>query len=140
MNILISMVITFIYLGAILYFGIPDINDGKYIQQKAILFIMMFVFQFFLLLFYKLVKRCNIDINRIATNSLRTSTMAIIGYSLYQDMTTMESAKGLIENKHVGKNIVVSAVVVIFIMAMRVIELLFRDDTEECMKNQLIDK
>lgn len=91
MNTLINIFFIFIFIIAILFFKVPDIDNYNYLLHKLIIFVVLFVFQFFILSSYKMINKCKIDIFEILKYSVETATIAIIGYSIYTDLQFYET-------------------------------------------------
>jgi len=86
MRVIVNLLIVFILTYILLYFKCPDINNTDFIKQKAILFAIIYSLQVVLELIDKIIQKCKIDINEIASDALYTATAAVIGFSIYNDI------------------------------------------------------
>lgn len=86
MNALVNIFLVFMFLILILYFRIPNIDNNNYILHKLILFLMLFIYQFVILLISNIKNNCKINPTNMFISSIETAIIGIIGYSIYTDL------------------------------------------------------
>ena len=120
---------------AILNFKIIDISNDSYVQHKALLFLLIFAFQFCTTLIVKVKNNCKINIQNIIDYSLKISIASVIGYTLYVDLNIMESTKEYMQSL-ASDTYMTHGIVTIFIICcivvVRVVGLLFGGNELEC--------
>lgn len=92
MNVIINIFFIFLFLLAIMFFKIVDLEYGNPILNKLVLFSLLFVYQFVILLFASVINKCKINITNILYSCLETSLIGVIGYSLYYDLQTFDTS------------------------------------------------
>ena len=86
MNVIINIFFIFIFTFWVLFFRIPDIDNRNYLFHKLIIFVLLFVYQFSLLVLSKIKNKCKIDLLDVCGYSFETAIVGIIGYSIYTDL------------------------------------------------------
>jgi len=66
--------------------NIPQIGDNNYIKMKLYIFTGIFIFEFMVTLITMIYKRCLINIGKIAQSSLQSALIAVVAYSIYNDL------------------------------------------------------
>jgi hypothetical protein len=115
MHILIRLIILFIFIFSLLMLNIPNINPTNRIMMKLYIFMGIFIFEFVVRIIITIFHRCLIDIRKIIKNSLQIALIAVVAYSIYNDLVSL--SKPLIM-KHNDTNIqifIITSMVVIFI-------------------------
>src|ERR1700733_166819 len=86
MNVIIHLLILFIFIVTILILNIPKINEKNNISMKIYIFISIFLFEFFVDIFNTVTKKCVINLNKITRASLQAALIAVVAYSIYIDV------------------------------------------------------
>ena len=86
MNTFINIFFIFIFIFAILFFKLPNIDNRNRLLNKLILFSLLFIYQFMLLIISKVKNKCKIDFLEVFIYSIETATLGVIGYSIYNDL------------------------------------------------------
>lgn len=116
MNIIINILLLFIYLYGLFGSGIPDVCSENLILHKMLIILFIFAFQFLLLLFEKVIWKCKIDISELAYNSFMTSLIGILGYALFIDLKIMKKDNPITIRKSVYILYVVISIVFTVLM------------------------
>lgn len=127
MNIFINILFLFIYLYSLFFFQIPNLNDNNPILNKFFIFISVFVFQFSLTIIEKIKKKCKINMKDLITESLYSGFLAVIGYSIYNDlifMNIIDSSSVIVSNKKINY-FYVTLIITLFISSIKLITLSF---------------
>ena len=137
MRIILDAIFLFSFVMLLFSFEIPNISSDNYIKHKLFLFGTIFGFYYVLSLIRKVGKKnCTIDPYIMIKHSLKIALLAIIGYSIFIDLSIMEWSKNhfLIENQY-KKYAIVAVIIVIFITIIQTLETLFYDqEDDECKK------
>lgn len=72
-----------------LFFNIPNIDNENYILHKIIISILLFVYQFLLIIINNLKSQCQINIWNVFYQGLETAVIGFIAYSIYTDLQFM---------------------------------------------------
>lgn len=80
-----ELVITFVFVFALLMLNFPQLQYDEVIKQKIYLFTSIFIFYCVGSICILLYQRQIIDIKKILKNSLQTGLLAVVGYSIYRD-------------------------------------------------------
>lgn len=83
---LIELIITFIFVFALLMLNFPQLQHEEIIKQKIYLFVSIFIFNLIGSLSILFFQGKIIDIRKILKNSLQTGLLAVVGYSIYRDL------------------------------------------------------
>jgi hypothetical protein len=125
----------FVY--AMLFFKLPDIDDGNILQHKFIIFLSLFCFYFLVQIIGKIKNKCKIDINDITTKSLTVAVSGVMGYTLYQDLGMMEWSRNYINNFNItsryNRCLYITVIITLFISVVRILQVLFNNDIPECV-------
>jgi hypothetical protein len=133
MHIIVNILLLFVFLTALFYFKIPDLENDNFIQHKFIIFFSLFCLQFVILLLAKIVGKCKIDIKEISISSLTIAVTGIVGYSLYNDLMFTGNAVNLFGDEKF-QYLNVSIILILFITAIKILQLLFNNKTDDCVK------
>jgi hypothetical protein len=138
-NILSEMFFLFIFMYILFYFKIPNIQSYNIIKHKLFIFIAVFIFTIASSIIKKIKKQCIININEIIIEAFCIGSIALIAYSLYVDLKTMDWSKQYfnfsnINNKNNELKIygIVTFFITFCILIVRTIILLFSKKTIEC--------
>lgn len=86
MNILTNTLLVVAFIMALLATKLITISDDKYIVHKLWLFGTVFVWQYIILVLFKVKDSCMINFTEVTRLSAETGAIAIIGYSFYTDL------------------------------------------------------
>ena len=137
MNIVTYIIFLFIFINILFFFSLPDINNDNYIFHKLLIFIGVFVFQFLIQVISNTYKGCFEAIDAVISTCLKVSIFAVFGYSLFVDAKYMDYSKEFIENiteDQQMKILVISSSIVLFILLMKILEMIFSKTTNSCTK------
>lgn len=95
MNLLLKLIIFYIFLFLSIVSGIGSKDKNNIIKNKLYLFAGVFIFQFVLNIIddYTKTGKAHTQINKIIDDSLQIATTSVIGYSIYIDLLLMDSTK-----------------------------------------------
>ena len=136
MNTFINIFFIFIFIFAILFCKIIDVNNGNRLINKLIMFCLLFIFQFTLLIISKIKDKCKIEFSEVFMYSIETATVGIIGYSIYDDLEYFKLGNAgslyIIDNKM--KSVYMSIIIILLFTFVNTIKLLFGYRPYECIK------
>jgi len=142
MNIFTDILFLFVYILAMLYLEMPNINNTDYPIHKLYLFISIFSYYFIIQLIKKIKNKCTIDALSIMQDSLIISLFCVLGYSIYVDLKYWEYTKDYIvpidpENftSTLKGYLIVSSIIAIFVMVVQFVKILFGNNINECNAN-----
>lgn len=136
MNIFTDLLFLFIFIYSMLFFKIPDIETDNYIYHKLIFFVTIFLFTFISQILMKLRNNCKIIASEIFNRSLEVAISGLIGYSLYIDLTIMESTKEYMTSysKYI-LYLMIALTIVLFIGIVKIARVVFSYNENDCVKN-----
>ena len=136
MNTFINIFFIFIFIFAILFFKIPNIDNGNRLLNKLILFSLLFVYQFTLLVVSKVKNKCKIDFLEVFTYSIETATIGVIGYSIYNDLEyfKLETGESLYMSDNKVQYVYIAIIIALLLTFINTIRLLFDYRPYECIK------
>jgi hypothetical protein len=130
MNILANILLLFIFVYLATYIGVPGTSKNSYIKNKIFLFGGIFIFQLVINLIIKLNNENGTksdDVKQVVRDSVNSGILAIVGYSIYNDLTIMDKTKEkmiqYINNRHLN-SVVLSMIITSIIAFSKTIELL----------------
>jgi hypothetical protein len=128
MNILFNLIFMFIYIYVALIIGVPGATNNL-IQNKFLLFGGIFIYQLIINLITKLVRPRfpNSSMSSIVKNSIFSSIMAIVGYSIYIDLLLMNVITDMENNKFISSAII-SLIITLIIGSTKIAELIINND------------
>lgn len=136
MNTFINIFFIFIFIFAILFFKVPNIDNGNRLLNKLILFSLLFIYQFTLLIMSKVKNKCKIDFLEVFTYSIETATIGVIGYSIYNDLEYFRLGNG--ESLYMTDNkvqyVYIALIITLLLTFINTIKLLFDYKPYECIK------
>ena len=99
MNTLSNVLILMIFIYVSLIVGVPGTNTDNILRQKFFLFAGITIFQFLLHVVTQIKKnpKKRVRVNQMISDSIQTASAAVIGFSVYTDLVTMNWSKGMIE-------------------------------------------
>jgi len=134
MNPFFNLLLLFLFVIAVFYFVI-DVSNQRFLMDKLIIFVAMFFFQFVLMLISKVINKCKININELVNECLRVALVSVIGYSVYTDLTIMDSTKDTFEfdpiNPHKSKW-AASIIIIVLLTFVKTIQLLLEGEQYNC--------
>ena len=86
MDILLQITSLYTFTFLLLFLGIIDLNDSL-VYQKLILFISVFVFNMLLIMLGNVKNKTKTEFNKFIIDSTITGLSAIVGYSLFLDLS-----------------------------------------------------
>lgn len=89
MNAFINIFFISVFIFMALFFNIPNIDNENYILHKIIISILLFVYQFLLIIINNLKSQCQINIWNVFYQGLETAVIGFIAYSIYTDLQFM---------------------------------------------------
>lgn len=119
MDLLINILLLFVYLIILFYFGIPDITNTNYLMHKALLFVGILIFNYAFYLIKKMKEKNKINYKKLLANSIYYALFGIVGYSIYIDLMYMDFSVGMnIESDNV-RFAICSLIISLFTLLMR---------------------
>ena len=99
MNTLSNVLILMIFIYVSLVVGVPGTNTDNVLKQKFFLFAGITIFQFLLHIVTQIKNNPEkrVKVNEMISDSVQTSSAAVIGFSIYIDLVSMAWSKVLIE-------------------------------------------
>ena len=89
-----SLVITFIFVFALLMLNFPQLQYDEAIKLKLYLFVSIFVFYFIGHLGMLFFQGHIIDVKKILRSSFQASLLAVVGYSVFRDLESGDGEQG----------------------------------------------
>lgn len=134
MNIFTDTLFLFVFIFAMLYFDVPNINDDHKILHKFYLFISISIFTFLTQLIKKIKNKCKIEPSLIFQQSIMTGIVCILGYSLYIDFTLMERFRDFFDfpDDKTKKLVIVAMTIVGFYLLIELSMSMFVIDKNIC--------
>ena len=115
MNIFIRLIVLYIFTFIILIINLPKISyDDDPLKFKAYVFCSIFLFEFIFSLFLSLYRKCPIKLFKIFKNSVQSALLALVAYSIYQDMLNRGDVIVQADGQN-QKMIVIATTIVLFI-------------------------
>lgn len=133
MNAIINIFFIFVFLLLVLIlFNIPNIESNP-IVGKIIIFLLLFIYQFVLLIIVYIVKKCKIDIIDIIKICTETSIIGVIGYSVFNDLHYMGVSDGGLLDSEYKPQIYLSVIITSLLTLVNVVKLLFGYMPYQCV-------
>jgi len=117
MKIFIDPLFLYLFVFALLYLKIPNVETDNYITHKILLFLGILIFDFALQLIKRIRSSCIVKTDEVFSESIKTALYGIIGYSLYIDTTIMTSTKDYLMNYNCSYNQKI-AIITVFIITI----------------------
>ena len=127
MNVLIHLLILFIFIFALLMMNIPQINDDEFIQQKLYIFVGIFLFEFIIGIISAIFKKCVVNISKIARSSLQSAFLAVIATAIYNDLDRLDNPFIVEYNGEHQRKLIISVMIMVFIGVGYFIDVLLTD-------------
>jgi peptidoglycan/LPS O-acetylase OafA/YrhL len=135
MNSIIHLFVLFIYIYLILFLNIPKLKEDNRIKAKLYLFCSIFIFEVLCGIFSSIYHRCVVNISSIAKTSFVVSLLAVIAYSVYEDLRASHYFEK--EKKNV-RLLVLTIMIIIFMMVGLFLNSLFNGfvpEMNECLNS-----
>lgn len=143
MNIFTDSLFLFVCLFALFYFNMPNVNNDNYLTHKLMIFISVFAFSYVTRLIKKIKNGCVVNPMELMYNCLYTAVVAVVGYSIYIDLTYMDWSKTyFVDNFNdthlygTQKYAFISLVIVVSTALIQLIGLMFNPMHDNCIKKQ----
>lgn len=133
MNLIIDPLFIFIYLFALFYLGIPNIDSEDLLKHKLVIFLAVFCFNFALQLIKNVRSKCLVRSDRILNDSVITSLIAVIGYSICTDLAVMEYTKDWVAETFTNynkKSVIIALTIAVFIALAKITGAIVKPDHE----------
>lgn len=127
MNIIINLFVLFLLLLLTSMFGYPSYANTNLFSQKIILFMIVFIYQFFILLISYSNQNKPIDMYQITINCLETSVAAVLGYTLWTDFLKQRIVWSGTDNNY---KLHINIIIILFVAMVKSIRLLFTNTVE----------
>ena len=132
MNTLSNLLIMLIFIYVSLLVGVPGTNTDNVLRQKFFLFAGITIFQFLLHVVTQIKKNPEkrVKVNEMISDSIQVASAAVIGFSVYVDLVSMEWSKVVIE-PYLGtrskNSLMISLTVISFISLLKIFKSITRD-------------
>ena len=137
MNLLLNIILMFVFIFLSLIIGVPGTGNNNPIKNKAYLFFGIFIFQLLIDLVEKIRNKCKVEIRDLIQRGVFIATISVIGYSIYIDLSLIESTKTYL--KKVATNRVyssgaISITISLFTLGIRLLEFLIKGANNDCVR------
>lgn len=131
-----ELLLLFFFIYVMLFLKIPNVENDNYIFQELIIFMIIFLFTYVSQIIIMLKYNCRMSHQEIFNKSLQVATAGLIGYVLYIDLTIMDATKEcMVTYSPYIKYLMITICIIAVIAAVRIIYLLFNNDSIACNKN-----
>lgn len=121
MNLLIKLVVLTVTLYMYISLFLDDFDNKKnYISYKIYLFVFVFIIQFLIQLFSALLTKKNVNLYNFIENSINNSLLAVVAYSVYNDLFINEFYNNF---NHQQRVMVLVLLITGFMTAINIIQL-----------------
>lgn len=133
MNAFTDLLFIFIFLYIMFFFGIPKIANKNYLLDKLVIFAMVFIFNYIIQIIKKIRSGCKIEQDKLIRNSMDVAITAVVGYSIFVDLTIMDWSADAINSIYAPEvdgascllALVATSVIMMVISSVKITELLF---------------
>ena len=115
MQLLIHLIVLFIFVFALLMINLPKIQPNQHLRMKLYIFIGIFIFEFIVSFVTAIYKKCIINIGKIIRDSLLVAMISIVAYSLYTDLVFSQNPLVTKYNNQKSQTLLITIVITIFI-------------------------
>jgi Na+/H+-translocating membrane pyrophosphatase len=139
MQILSTLILQFIFIYLSLIIGVPGTDNYNIFKNKLILFCGIFIFETIIKALYKSRNHCKNNFKNFITDSFLISILSIVGYSLYIDLSLIETTKDFFFKSSNDPNLsalLISGIICSLILLVRTIQLITRTNNE-CEQNEI---
>jgi hypothetical protein len=132
MNPLVNIISYYIFLILLFWLRFPNLNTDDYLYHKIVLVFMSVSFQIVFRVIEKIRKKCLIDSNKLMIEGLNYGMMALIGYSIYQDLMTMSATRTYLIVY--GSNpLIIALIITLFVSTIEILKLMTKTNIEKCL-------
>jgi hypothetical protein len=136
MNIFTEALFLLLYIFALLYFNIINVNSDNYIKHKLLLFVCISLFSYVTLLIKRIKGGCGVTPQELIRESVKSGIIAVIGYSVCTDLVHMSWSKyhieNLVETSQFKQYALICVIIVSFIVLVKITNVLFTNGLNEC--------
>lgn len=128
-----------IFICLSLLVGIPGVDSLNLLKNKLILFVGIFMFQILIKSISKLTSNCRSNIKYVIFDSFFIALMAIIGYSLYIDLSIMSFTRNFMSiytSNKLYNSITITIIITLFIFIVKVFQILFNGEIDNCINDE----
>ena len=122
------LIILFIFVLVLLILNIPQAQKNNLLIIKLYIFIGIFIFEFVTSLLISFTNKQLFNTNKVAKDSLLSSLVAVVAYSIYNDMTVFNNCIDS-EYNTISNNIAISAIIVFFMIIKYFLEYIFINES-----------
>jgi len=132
MNIFTDALFLLIYIFTLFCFKLINIQTDNYLKHKFYLFITVLGFTYVIQLIKKIKNGCKITSQVLLQESLKLSVTAVVGYSVFVDLSHMSWSQNYFSNieNHYRKYLVVALIIVSFVTLIQLVGLMFQSPNE----------
>lgn len=116
MHFIINIFFIALFLFVSFYMKYPDLYTQNFIKHKAIIFFLIFCFQYVLEIIVKIKNRCKIYPTDVAVNSLVAGLSGVIGYTIYNDLLYQGAFRTYIDQMYYDPKVLSSSITIIIIV------------------------
>lgn len=98
MNLLTYIILIFIYVFSITYFGLIDLKNSNPLTQKLFIFIALFIFGIFIETIKKINNNCKTTIYDIFVASLTVGFVGFVGQTIFMDLILMPETSSIMNS------------------------------------------
>ena len=135
MQILSSLILQFIFIYLSLIIGVPGTDQYNILKNKLVLFSGIFIFQTLIKSISKARSGCKVSLNNLLVDSFFISTLSIVGYSFYIDLSLIDSTKHVFKkfsNDPYMSSLAISSIITALILFVTIIQFLVKGSIDEC--------
>ena len=139
MQLLSILLLQFIYIYLSIIIGVPGTDKVNLLKNKIILFTGIFIFEIIIKALYKYKNECKNNFKNFMIDSFFISTLSIVGYSFYIDLSLLDTTKDLFYKSSNDPNLsalLISGIICSLIFLVRTIQLITRTNNE-CEQNEI---
>ena len=128
-----------IFICLSLLVGIPGVDSLNLLKNKLILFVGIFMFQILVKSISKLTSNCRSNIKYVIFDSFFIALMAIIGYSLYIDLSIMSFTRSFMSiytSNKLYNSITITIIITLFIFIIKAFQILFNGEIDNCINDE----
>ena len=135
MQILSSLILQFIFIYLSLIIGVPGTDQYNILKNKLVLFSGIFIFQTLIKSISKARSGCKVSLKNLLVDSFFISTLSIVGYSFYIDLSLIDSTKHVFKkfsNDPSMSSLAISSIITALILFVTIIQFLVKGSIDEC--------
>lgn len=138
MNVLLHLIILFIFVFALLMLNIPKLQHDQYIMNKLYIFFGIFIFEFLVNIFIPIYKKCIVDLGKVVSNSLQTALVGTLAYSIFNDLAWSQSSIIPDAENKTARNLVITVFITASVAIIYFFQLIFASTVpkaNDCLNN-----